>query len=214
MMGIAGIGIWALSYDDGYTELWDLIREKFTTCGSVPCNGIFYDLGGPNNTYLNSSDYVFTIAPTGATKVNLQFTEFDIEAGSGSTCNYDYIEIFDGPDESSPSFGRFCNTTGNPGLISSTGNSLCVKVHTDGATVNNGFTGVWSCIQDDILPTTEIIAADWYKEDFTVNFVDEDNAGMICNFIKCLILTEMNGEQMETMVSLMIILIQIFIRIG
>ena len=93
MMGIAGIGIWALSYDDGYTELWDLIREKFTTCGSVPCNGIFYDLGGPNNTYLNSSDYVFTIAPTGATKVNLQFTEFDIEAGSGSTCNYDYIEI-------------------------------------------------------------------------------------------------------------------------
>lgn len=186
MMGIAGIGIWALSYDDGYTELWDLIREKFTTCGSVPCNGIFYDLGGPNNTYLNSSDYVFTIAPTGATKVNLEFTEFDIEAGSGSTCNYDYIEIFDGPDESSPSFGRFCNTTGNPGLISSTGNSLCVKVHTDGATVNNGFTGVWSCIQDDILPTTEIIAADWYKEDFTVNFVDEDNAGIDMQFYQVL----------------------------
>ena len=36
---------------------------------------------------------------------------------------------------------------------------------------------------------------------------------LICNFIKCLILTEMNGEQMETMVSLMIILIQIFIRL-
>ncbi|WP_299311997.1 glycosyl hydrolase family 18 protein [uncultured Aquimarina sp.] len=27
---IGGIGIWALGYDDGYTELWDLLNEKFS----------------------------------------------------------------------------------------------------------------------------------------------------------------------------------------
>ena len=67
MMGIAGIGIWALGYDNGYSELWELLREKFTDCGTVPCSGNFYDLGGPNKVYLNNSNYSFTIAPTGAT---------------------------------------------------------------------------------------------------------------------------------------------------
>ena len=28
---LKGIGIWALGYDNGYTELWDVINEKFTT---------------------------------------------------------------------------------------------------------------------------------------------------------------------------------------
>lgn len=27
---IGGVGIWALGYDDGYTELWDLLNEKFS----------------------------------------------------------------------------------------------------------------------------------------------------------------------------------------
>lgn len=26
---LAGVGIWALGYDDGYTELWDVLKEKF-----------------------------------------------------------------------------------------------------------------------------------------------------------------------------------------
>ncbi|MEW7290124.1 glycosyl hydrolase family 18 protein [Aquimarina sp. 2304DJ70-9] len=28
---IAGVGIWALGYDDGYTDLWNLLTEKFST---------------------------------------------------------------------------------------------------------------------------------------------------------------------------------------
>lgn len=175
MMGIAGIGIWALGYDDGYTELWDLIREKFTDCGTIPCDGTFYDLGGPDKVYFNHSDYTFTIAPTGATQVSLEFPFFDIEAGSGSECDYDYIEIYDGPDTGSPSFGKFCNTTGNPGTITSSGNSLTVHVYTDGATVNDGFEGNWTCVQDNIAPETEISANEWESSDFTASFTDTDN---------------------------------------
>lgn len=29
--GLKGIGVWALGYDDGYTELWDLIEADFAT---------------------------------------------------------------------------------------------------------------------------------------------------------------------------------------
>ncbi|MEA3448536.1 MAG: glycosyl hydrolase family 18 protein, partial [Bacteroidota bacterium] len=88
MMGIAGIGIWALGYDNGYTALWNLLRDKFTDCETVPCSGTFYDMGGPGGVYYNNSDYTFTIAPTGATQVSLEFPSFDIEAGSGSACDY------------------------------------------------------------------------------------------------------------------------------
>ena len=38
MMGLGGIGIWALGYDDGYTDFWDLIQAKFTDCAIVPCS--------------------------------------------------------------------------------------------------------------------------------------------------------------------------------
>jgi PKD repeat protein len=186
MMGIAGIGIWALGYDDGYTELWDLIREKFTNCGEFPCSGTFYDLGGPDRVYFDDSDYTFTIAPTGATQVSLEFPVFDVEAGSGSECNYDYIEIFDGPNTGSPSFGKFCNTTGNPGVINSSGNALTVRFYSDGATVNNGFEGNWTCVQDNIAPETQISAGSWQSDDFNVNFVDTDNESVDIMFYQVL----------------------------
>lgn len=186
MTGIAGIGIWALSYDDGFIELWDLLREKFTDCGTSPCSNTFYDLGGPNKNYFNKSDYTFTIAPTGATQVTLEFPVFDIEAGSGSECNYDYLEIFDGPDAVSPSLGKFCNTTGNPGFISSTGNALTLHFHSDGATVNAGFEGIWNCIEDNIPPTTAVSAGEWHSYDFTASFTDEDNEAVDLRFYQVL----------------------------
>lgn len=186
MMGIAGIGIWALGYDDGYTELWDLIRDKFTDCAEYPCSGTFYDLGGPDRIYYSNSDYTFTIAPSDATGVSLEFSVFDVEAGSGSECNYDYIEIYDGPDTGSPSLGKFCNTTGNPGVINSSGNSLTVHVYTDGATENDGFVGNWTCVQDNISPETEISANNWESQDFDANFSDTDNLGVEESFYQVL----------------------------
>ncbi len=186
MTGIAGIGIWALGYDDGYTELWQLIQEKFTDCAVNPCNGTFYDLGGPDRVYFNDSDYSFTIAPTDATQVILEFPVFDIEAGSGSECDYDYIEIFDGEDTGSPSLGRFCNTTGNPGTIISSGNALTVRVYTDGATVNDGFVGNWTCVQDNIAPVTSVLANEWESDDFTASFTDSDNDAVNTKFYQVL----------------------------
>jgi len=175
MTGIAGIGIWALGYDDGYTELWDLIQEKFTDCGTIPCTNTICDLGGPNRVYFDDSDYTYTIAPTGASQVNLEFASFDIEAGLDTECNYDYIEFFDGPDIGSPSLGKFCNTNGSPGTISSTGGSLTLHFYSDGATSNEGFEATWTCVQDNSPPTTEISAADWQTEDFDATFTDSDN---------------------------------------
>lgn len=186
MTGIAGIGIWALGYDDGYAELWDLIQEKFTDCGTIPCTNTIYDLGGPNRVYFDDSDYTYTIAPTGASQVDLEFVSFDIEAGLDTECNYDYIELFDGPDIGSPSLGKFCNTNGSPGTISSTGGSLTLHFYSDGATANDGFEATWTCVQDNTSPTTEISAADWQTDDFDATFTDNDNEAIDKRFYQVL----------------------------
>ncbi|MBU0763442.1 MAG: hypothetical protein KJ607_01265, partial [Bacteroidetes bacterium] len=186
MQDIAGIAIWALGYDDGYTELWDLIRNKFTTCATVPCSDTVYDMGGPNRTYFNDDDYTFTIAPTGAGQVILDFVSFDIEAGSGAVCDYDYLEIFDGPSVSSTNLGKFCNTTGSPGTITSSGNALTLSFHSDGATVNNGYMAIWTCINDNIAPVTSVSANIWETDDFTANFTDTDNDSVDLRFYQVL----------------------------
>ena len=95
-MDIAGIGIWALGYDDGYTELWDLIEEKFTDCYVAPCSDTIYDTGGPYGDYDDDEDYYFTIQPDNASKVNLNFLSFNLESG------YDSLWIYDGDSINAP----------------------------------------------------------------------------------------------------------------
>jgi spore germination protein YaaH len=50
-MGIGGIGIWALGYDNGYQDLWDMIALKFT--GNSPI-----DTSGPPGFKLNNTDFL------------------------------------------------------------------------------------------------------------------------------------------------------------
>ncbi len=109
------------------------------------CQGTLYDGGGPDGNYADMSDAIITISPTGANTVTLTFLTFDIEPGSGTFCDYDYVEIFDGPSINSPSFGKYCNTTGSPGTIQSTGNSLTILLHSDQAVTKAGFSATWTC---------------------------------------------------------------------
>lgn len=109
------------------------------------CNGILYDGGGPTGNYADQSDAYITIAPQGATNITLNFNDFDIEPGDAGYCNYDFLEIFDGSSTSSPSLGRFCNTTGSPGTIQTTGGAVTLWIHSDQALNKRGFEMYWYC---------------------------------------------------------------------
>ncbi len=135
---IAGIGMWALGYDDGHTEMWDLIRDRFTDCSVTPCQYTIYDTGGPNRNYYNNEDYTFTIAPDNVSLLSLTFSSFNLEAG------YDSLWIYDGFDTDSPLIGGYSGTT-SPGYIEASGNALTLKFHSDGATVKSGWKAVWNC---------------------------------------------------------------------
>ncbi len=82
------------------------------------CSGKFYDNGGATGSYTNSTNYTVTFEPCNNLKsVSINFTSFDIE--SSSSCSYDYLKIYNGPNTSSPLIGTYCGTT-SPGLITST----------------------------------------------------------------------------------------------
>ena len=169
--GIGGIGIWALGYDDGYSDLWNLIKDKFSTCATVACTDSIYDMGGPNRNYYDNESYTYSIAPTGANKVQLSFTQMDLEQG------FDSLYLYDGTTAASPILGAYTGSV-IPATVLSTGPVMTVRFKSDNATVKGGFKAKWTCIQDNTNPTTQITTpSGWITQNFTANYTDLDNVG-------------------------------------
>jgi spore germination protein YaaH len=169
--GLGGIGIWALGYDDGYQDLWQLIKNKFSDCATVACTDSIYDMGGPARNYYDNESYVYTIAPTGTSKVRLTFSQMDLEVG------WDSLYLYDGVNTSAPLLGAYSGTV-IPGIVNSTGPAITVKFKSDNATTKAGFKAIWNCIQDNTSPTTQItIPTGWITQDFVSNYTDTDNSG-------------------------------------
>ena len=135
---IGGIGIWALGYDDGYTEMWDLIRDRFSDNSVTPCQYTIWDMGGPKRNYYNNEDYTFTIAPDNVSLLSLDFSEFSLESG------YDSLWVYDGIDTNAELIGGYSGTT-SPGFVEASNNALTLKFHSDGATVRSGWKADWNC---------------------------------------------------------------------
>ena len=142
------------------------------------CSGTLYDNGGAGNPYSNGLSSSTTIAPTNATSVTITTISFDIETGGGGSnpCDYDYVEFFDGPTTSSPSLGQFCNTTGPPGVITSSGGSITIELSADAYVFENGFEMQWACTIDTSgsgpIPTAAFSADDTVSCLGLVKFTD------------------------------------------
>lgn len=170
--GLAGIGIWALGYDDGYTELWNEIENYMTDCAASPCSGEIWDMGGgPNTPYYSGEDYTFTIAPSGAAELSFNFTQFTTEA------NFDLLYIYDGATAASPQIaGSPFSGANSPGNFSSSSGAMTFRFVSNPSNVAAGFYASYTCVVDNIPPTTTIdLQGDWKTDDFLVEFSDEDD---------------------------------------
>ncbi|XP_071478891.1 bone morphogenetic protein 1 homolog [Diadema antillarum] len=83
--------------------------------------------------------------------VGLSFQSFEIERHE--TCIYDYVEVRDGHEESSPLIGRYCGYF-LPDDVKSTGNRMMVKFVSDGSVNKGGFSAdffkeIDECAQPD-----------------------------------------------------------------
>ena len=108
--GIGGIGIWALGYDNGYTQFWDAIESNLTSCKMDDCSGQIFDFGGPAKNYYNNEDYTWTLSPENASSIDVNFSSFLVEL------NYDYLYIYDGNSTAAPQIaGSPFTGTNSPG---------------------------------------------------------------------------------------------------
>ncbi|MFN7013866.1 MAG: glycosyl hydrolase family 18 protein, partial [Bacteroidia bacterium] len=169
---LAGIGIWALGQDDGYPDFWNKIEEKFTNCGTVACSDTIWDMGGPQGNFYNSENYTYTISPTNATSINVNFSSFNLR-------NSDTLFLYNGSSTAFPLIGTYSGTN-SPGSFSTNTGHLTVRFKSAASptTTASGWQATYQCIIDNIAPTTSVsVPSGWITNDFTATYTDADNTG-------------------------------------
>jgi M6 family metalloprotease-like protein len=116
------------------------------------CSGIFYDQGGRTRNYVSRADLIATfLAPSPGSTVKAEFFSFNLEASD--VCEYDYLNIYNGPSDSSPLIGTYCGNN-TPGIIESTDPSgaLTFRFHSDGAVTGTGWESLITCAEVTEVP--------------------------------------------------------------
>ncbi|CAD7686565.1 unnamed protein product [Nyctereutes procyonoides] len=86
----------------------------------------------PRN-YPNNARCVWDIEVPNNYHVTIVFKDVQLEGG----CNYDYIEVFDGPSHSSPLIARVCD--GAKSSLTSSSNFMSIRFVSDGSVTRKGF---------------------------------------------------------------------------
>lgn len=109
------------------------------------CGGNFYDPGGPSGQYGNNQNYTMTFVPaTQGDRLKFTFSQFSVEANS--SCSYDWLKIYNGPDKSATLIGTYCGNN-SPGVVTSTHatGALTFEFHSDGSVIQDGWAAAISC---------------------------------------------------------------------
>ncbi|KAK4820986.1 hypothetical protein QYF61_009452 [Mycteria americana] len=95
-------------------------------------------------SYPNNADCVWEIQVENNFRIMLTFRDIVMQSGR---CQYDYIEVYDGPPHSSPLLGRLCSGS-FPTYVSSS-NMMTVRFHSDSRYTFRGFQAHYSSIPAD-----------------------------------------------------------------
>ncbi len=108
------------------------------------CSGTIYDSGG-TGVYGNSENYTVTFCSNNGQEIHMTVMAWDIET------NWDYLYFYDGPNTSSPSFGRLTGhrtvgtITDAAIQISSSNGCITLQFTSDGSNTDNGFEIIITC---------------------------------------------------------------------
>ena len=98
----------------------------------------------PDN-YPRQRTCTYLISQPPGSVIRAQFLDFDIEGSQN--CNFDYLEIRDGPDLNATKIGRYCgDPSRTPSPVVSSLNYLYLVFVTDGSVQNRGFKVIYPCI--------------------------------------------------------------------
>ncbi|XP_010084569.1 PREDICTED: deleted in malignant brain tumors 1 protein-like, partial [Pterocles gutturalis] len=94
-------------------------------------------------SYPNNADCMWEIQVENNFRVILTFRDIEMQGGR---CQYDYVEVYDGPPHSSPLLGRLCS--GSFLTYISSSNMMTVRFHSDSRYAFRGFQSHYSSIPD------------------------------------------------------------------
>jgi len=134
--GLAGAGIWALGYDDGYDDLWQALSDKFSDCYIPLAYDTIFDSGGPTWNYYTDEDYQLTIDQGFNDTRFLSFSSFSLEQG------FDSLWIYAGPDTTAELLGGYTGQD-DPGTLSSTNGAFTLRFRSDGLQNASGWQVVY-----------------------------------------------------------------------
>jgi PKD repeat protein len=120
----------------------DIVMENSTI---TTCSGAFYDTGGAAGNYNNGEDITMIFLPGSAeAKIKCEFTMFNVE--DESSCDYDWLKIYDGNNTSATLIGKYCGTD-SPGTIlaTNTEGAITFQFHSDGSITKPGWAATVSC---------------------------------------------------------------------
>lgn len=171
-----------LTVSDGENED-TTVKENYITAASevlmddgeiTTCQGMFYDDGGAESNYSNDADYTFTIYPeTDGAFVKVEFQSFNIE--DHSSCDYDWLKIYDGESTSAPQIGgTYCGTDSPGTVIAENGSgALTFEFHSDGSVTESGWEALISCAGGTDMPLADFEATETnIEEGETVEFTN------------------------------------------
>ncbi|XP_023785057.1 deleted in malignant brain tumors 1 protein-like [Cyanistes caeruleus] len=118
----------------------DWMTTPLTTSEDYSCGGLLSSSSGtlqspfyPRN-YPNNANCVWEIHVKSNFRVTLVFTDIQMEGGR---CLSDYVEIYDGPLQTSPVLGKICS--GYRPMYTSSSNLLTVRFHSNSRYTYRGF---------------------------------------------------------------------------
>ncbi|XP_033110748.1 cubilin-like [Anneissia japonica] len=104
------------------------------TLSNVP-SGQFMSPNFPNN-YPDNTECAWTFSSPVGEAIQLDFVEFDLQ--TSSTCDNDYLDVYDGPTENSNRLAKLCGTQ-IPSTIVSSGNAMYAVFRSDYTQTLSGF---------------------------------------------------------------------------
>eukprot|EP00795_Rhopilema_esculentum_P014104 gene14104-5092_t len=108
----------------------------------IGCSGVYTASNGtvtspnyPNNYPINRI-CKSRIRVASGFRVQLNFSEIDVE--THQTCNYDFVKIYNGPDETAPLLGNYCSRHA-PASLTSSSNEVLIVFRSDSSNTGRGF---------------------------------------------------------------------------
>lgn len=104
--------------------------------------------------YLDDERRAWVIRCDDDANITLDFSYFDLET------DYDFLWIYDGDNVFAPMLGRW--NTMSPGIVTSSGNALCVEFRSDCATTAGGWRAHWTAHHDSSMEINHDLSLEEY----------------------------------------------------